>query len=211
MNREWLKCPLRLVSIVLLSIGCVASADEPLPPTEGGLELSLGFGYGRGLGPVGAGVPTMQGFSRGGGTAVLDLGWRVNGRWMAGTYGEFGLFEANESDTTSSRSAALGIQGQFHVMPERRYDPWIGLGFGWRGYWADRHSGKYKLQGLDLVRVRVGVDSRVSQTLAIGPVVGMTVTQFLSASPGGSRGYSDVTDRKINTFFFGGLAGRFSL
>jgi hypothetical protein len=214
MAREWMNRPLRLICIVLFSVGGVTSAQDSqeLAPAARGLELSLGFGYGKGVGPVGAGVPTVQRLGDGGGTATLDFGWRLDPRWMLGAYGEFGVAAGNVGEIAdSAKIAAAGIQGQFHMMPERRYDPWIGLGFGWRGYWADTDGGTYGLQGLDLARLRLGVDYRLSPGVAMGPVFGVTVTQFLSAKPSGSPGYSDVNDRKINTFFFGGLAGRFSL
>ncbi len=214
MAHEWMKRPLRLICIVLLSMGGATFAQDSQDPAPAarGLELSLALGYGKGVGPVGAGVPTVQRLGDAGGTAALDFGWRLNPRWMVGAYGEFGVFAGNVAEIADgARTAAAGVQGQFHVMPERRYDPWIGLGFGWRGYWADTNGGTYGLQGLDLARLRLGVDYRLSPGVAMGPVFGVTVTQFLSAKPTGSGSYSDVNDRKINTFFFGGLAGRFSL
>jgi hypothetical protein len=84
-----------------------------------------------------------------------------------------------------------------------------GLGFGWRGYWSDRGVGFYKLQGFDLARVRFGVDYRVTPTFAAGPVLGFTLTDMVWASPPEGTGYAEVNDRKINTFVFAGVAGRF--
>lgn len=108
-------------------------------------------------------------------------------------------------------SAAAGVQAQFHPRPYERWDPWVGLGFGWRGYWADVGDGTYGLQGFDLVRLRVGVAYRLSARFAVGPVIGATVTDFLSREPAGATGYQSGDDKKLSTFVFAGFNGRFSL
>lgn len=203
----------RISCLIAFAMVGVAHAQEVAPPPNHSLELSLGLGYGQGLGPVASGVSRLQEFGNAGSTLQLEMGWRIDPNFMVGGYGEASLFDGGSLlDSNHATSLAAGIQGQFHVMPGRKYDPWVGVGFGWRGYWASRSTiGTEKLQGLDLARVRVGVDYRVSPTVAVGPVFGITLTDFLSEERPGGSGYNSTTDRKLNTFVFGGLTGRFDL
>ncbi len=204
---------LRLLCAVALAMAGAAHAQEIAPPPGNSFELSLGLGYGQGLGSIGAGVPRLQDFGSAGGTFTIDAGWRIDPSFLVGGYGEVGAFDGGTMvNADHATTLAAGIQGQYHVLPGRTYDPWIGVGFGWRGYWANRSTiGTHKLQGLDLARVRVGLDYRVSPSVAVGPVLGVTLTDFLSEKRPGADGYTDTNDRKLNTFVFGGLAGRFDL
>jgi hypothetical protein len=203
----------RLLCAAALAMAGLARAEEVAPPPSNSFELSLGLGYGQGLGPVASGVPTLQEFGSAGATLTLEPGWRIDPNFLVGAYGEVSAFDGGTmANADHATSVAAGLQGQFHAMPGRKYDPWIGVGFGWRGYWASQSTiGTHKLQGLDLARVRIGVDYRVSPTVALGPVFGMTLTDFLSEKRPGASSYTDTSDRKLNTFVFGGLAGRFDL
>lgn len=200
-----------LVCLCLASGGSALANDEVAAPTNT-FELRLDAGYGQGFGSVASGVPRLQDFGNAGGTFQLTAGWRINERWEAGVYGELGYFSSGDAaGSEHAVSAAAGVQGQFHILPANRWDPWVGLGFGWRGYWGRNNSSDYGLQGLDLVRFQTGVDYRLSPQFSIGPVAGVTLTEFLSHEPVGADGYSDTSDRKINTFVFAGVGGRFDL
>ncbi|WP_176064077.1 hypothetical protein [Anaeromyxobacter diazotrophicus] len=203
---------LLLVGVGLLLGGGRARAQELVATPSNKFELRLASGYGQGLGPVAAGVPTLQELGSAGGTLLVDLGYRLDPRWEVGVYGEFGLFGAGKlPGGDQAFSLGAGLQGQLHLAPAGRFDPWVGLGVGWRGYWSDLHGGAYGLQGLDLARFQVGLDYRVAPTFAVGPVAGITLTKFLSAEPLGANGYNDTRDRKVNAFVFGGVGGRFEL
>ena len=203
----------RLICVVAAACVGVASAKEVAPPPDNSFELSLGLGYGQGLGPVASGTPRLQELGNVGATFEIDAGWRINPSSMVGVYSELSYFDGGKLvNADHATSVAAGIQGQFHFIPGRRFDPWIGLGVGWRGYWGTlANNGTYKLQGIDFARLRIGLDYRVSPTLALGPVFGMTLTDFLSEKRPGANSYIDTTDRKPNTFVFAGLQGRFDL
>lgn len=187
-------------------------AEDTLPAPTNTFELSLAGGYGQGLGPVAGDAPRLQDLGSAGGTVQLTAGWRFDPQWEAGIYGELGYFgSGNVPGSDHALSAAAGIQGQFHLLPALRYDPWVGLGVGWRGYWGRVSGSDYGLQGIDLVRLQAGVDYRLTSHFAVGPVAGITVTEFLSKEPIGASGYSDTHDRKLDTFVFAGIGGRFEL
>lgn len=196
------------VSLALCTGAARAEDDVATMPSR--FEMSVGFGYGQGIGPVGGEVPRLQDLGGPGWQFSVSGGWRVDPRWLVGAYAELGVYDSgNLAGTDQALSLAAGLEGQYHFNPYRRQDPWLGVGFGWRGYWSDRGVGFYKLQGFDLARVRFGVDYQVTSTFAAGPVLGVTLTDMLWASPPQGTGYSDVNDRKLNTFVFAGFAGRF--
>lgn len=213
MEKHWFGRTSRLLCAAAIAVIGVARGQEVAPPPNDSFELSLGLGYGQGLGSIASGVPRLQEFGSAGGSFNIDMGWRFDPRFMVGVYGEVGAFDGGTMLTADhAATVAAGVQGQYHVLPGRKYDPWIGLGFGWRGYWASRTSiGTHKLQGLDLARVRLGLDYRVSPSVAVGPVFGITLTDFLSEKRPGADSFSDTSDRKLNTFVFGGLQGRFDM
>lgn len=201
----------RSLCAISLALAGAAHAEEIAAPSNT-FELSLGLGYGQGVGPVAAGLPRLQDLGDPGVTVLIDAGWRIDPRFLVGAYGEVSAFEGGSlAASDHATSVGAGVQGQFHVMPTARWDPWIGVGFGWRAFRATTDVGSYKLHGLDLARIRLGVDYRASPHVAIGPVLGVTLTEFLSEKHPGSEGYTDTTDRKVNTFVFAGLAGRFDL
>lgn len=198
-----------------LALGFIAAASPALAEIaapSNALELGIGVGYHQGFGPIAAGVPTLQGLSTAGAALKLDVGWRIDPRWMVGGYVEGSLQGAgNEPRSDHANGLAAGIQGQFHILPLEKYDPWIGVGFGWRGLWADRGFGTQALQGLDLARLQLGVDYRMTESFSLAPMVGVSLTRFLSEKPAGANSYRDTSDRKLDTFVFAGFGGRFDL
>jgi hypothetical protein len=60
--------------------------------------------------------------------------------------------------------------------------------------------------GLELGRVRVGLDMRVSREVAIAPVIGADATMFLWQDIGGS--VSAIGTPTVSTFVFAGIQGR---
>ncbi len=214
MQTNWIARLCRLTCVIALACAGVARAQEVAPPSNNSFELTLGLGYGQGLGPVASGTPRLQDLGTVGGTLEVGAGWRINPNWMLGAYTEISYFDGGKlANSDTAMSLAAGVQGQFHVMPGRRFDPWIGLGAGWRGYWGSLvgTSSDYKLQGVDFARLRIGVDYRVSPTVAVGPVLGLTLTEFLSEKKPGAASYTDTNDRKFNTFVFAGVQGRFDM
>ncbi len=202
----------RLIGLLVVLAAVFAEAQEVPPPPANSLELSFALGYGQGFGSVASRVPSLAELGGIGVTVAVEAGWRIDPRFLVGAYGELGAFDYGTLyDSTSAKSVAAGVQAQYHLAPGRRYDPWCAVGVGWRGYWASRESGTQELQGLDLARLRFGVDFRVSPGATAGPVVGLTLTQFLSEKRPGTDVWVDTADRKISTVVFGGFGGRFDL
>jgi len=61
---------------------------------------------------------------------------------MIGVYGTGGL-QGTQQMTSGATiyTATAGVQGNYHFLPSNEWDPWIGLGAGWRGILIDRDVG----------------------------------------------------------------------
>jgi hypothetical protein len=154
----------------LLSAGSAALANETVvvtnaaPQAKAGLtnafEVGLGFGYTQGFGNVGNNVRSLSDSGGAGTSAELDLGWRIDPNWLVGIYGTGAWLSRGEApgNAHNNWSAGAGVQGNYHFLPGGSFDPWVGLGVGWRGYFINRPQGTDTLHGLDFARVQVGVD-----------------------------------------------------
>lgn len=211
-----------IVGLVLL-LGSGALADETVgvsraaPEKTAGLynalEISVGAGYTQGVGNVGSGVPSLTDSGGAGTSLELDVGWRIDPHFLVGVYGTGAWFSTGDApgNAFNNWSATAGVQGNYHFLPGESYDPWIGLGTGWRGYWVNRPEGRDSRHGIDLARLQVGVDVPVASGIAISPFIGASATLFLTQQLAQESSFSDIQDRKVNVFFNAGVMGRFDL
>lgn len=205
MTHTTTKSWLRAAAVTLLAGLATLARPEDVP---GPLEISVGTGYTRGIGPAGGMMPELQHLAGNGGALRLEVGWRIDPRWLVGAYWEGARFAHGHEGTDGMTGGAAGVQAQLHVLPAARLDPWVGLGAGWRGLWLDHGRGTHAMQGLDIARVQVGVDYRVSRGLSVAPTVGVALTELLSEKRPGATSYMDIEDRKVGTFVFAGVTGR---
>jgi hypothetical protein len=208
---------------ISLLTASAALAEEPtvvsssVPAKEGGLynalELGVGLGYTQGVGAVGANVPSLTN-SGGPGTSVeVDVGWRIDPHFLVGVYGTGAWLSTGDApgNANNNWTATAGVQGNYHILPGESFDPWIGLGAGWRGYWVNRPEGRDSRHGIDFARVQVGVDVPVTQGVSISPFIGASAGLFLTQQLAQESSFSDIQDRKVNVFFNAGVIGRFDL
>jgi outer membrane protein W len=176
-------------------------------------EFGLGIGYSQGVGDIGSSSPTLTDLSHGGGEVQVSAGYRINPNWLVGLYGTVGKYSLGSvtPDGSDIWSATAGVQANYHFLPEAQWDPWVGLGSGWRGHWISKTVGTDTRHGLDVARLQAGVDYRVSPEFSVAPYVGASATLFLAQELAQQTGFSNVHDPNVNLFFFGGVMGRFDL
>lgn len=206
---------------VLTAFAGVANAQEtitgPVNAPRNAAEIGVGLGYSQPAGNLTRrGGDAVADIARGGGEVNAEVGYRIDSHWLVGLYGGYGQYHApggTSSDIVNTANG--GIQGQYHIMPFQRVDPWISLGVGYRGFFTTPDNGATRaLHGLQLARARVGVDYRVSETVALGPVIGMDLTMFTSEHVPGAGGQlaavgsDNVT---VTPFFFAGIGGKFDI
>jgi hypothetical protein len=189
-------------------------ARSPLAPASNAFEITIGAGYEQAFGKVATGAPMFTDTATAGGGVQVGLAYRFTPYFGFGVYGTGAQFGRGGQTDSSAQlySMSGGVQADIHFAPGgRQFDPWISLGTGWRGYWESTNSGTTSMHGLELGKLQVGIDYRISQGLAISPVVGADMSLFLTRNTPGSDSFSNIGGPTINTFLFGGLMGRFDL
>lgn len=223
-----------MVSALVLTAGSSVWAQEFVPGGEAGMqsdqpsraavrapkkafEIGVNGGYTQPFGKV-ARDRIIHDQVDAGGAVGLNLGYRFNPRWSLGFTGQYhdsgarGTLEGN----TDFRGVAAGVEGTFHMAPYSRIDPYFTLGTGYRALWRSAEVGSVgnlMTHGLQLGKALIGVDFRLSESLALGPVAGADVNLFLWDNPEGTTGNRAISsgDRRPNTFIFAGLAARFDV
>ncbi|MEO7733152.1 MAG: hypothetical protein ABIY55_19470, partial [Kofleriaceae bacterium] len=100
----------------------------------------------------------------------------------------------------------------WHVRADRSIDPWVSLGTGWKAMWINPvNSPSTSLQGLELARLQVGADYRVSRDVAIAPVIGASLSMFLGQENEMVSSLTEIQDKHVSVTGFAGVAGRFGL
>jgi hypothetical protein len=188
--------------------------DHAVPSVKNAFEIGVATGYTQGGGKLGGNMASLEDVSGPGGAVEVDLGYRILPRLSIGAYGTFSKFDRgdNLANDTDVLGATAGLQAVVHARPDRSVDPWVSLGTGWKGLWLDPPTGKAtSLQGLELARLQLGVDYRVSKDVAIAPVIGGSLSMFVSQDSDMTNELTEITDKKVNFTGFAGLSGRFDL
>jgi len=190
--------------------------NVPVDAPRNAAEIGIGLGYSQPTGNLTNGGSDISDIARAGGEVNAEVGYRIDARWLVGLYGGYGQYHApggTSHDIVNSANA--GVQAQYHIMPFNVADPWVSLGVGYRGFFnTPQGTPTSAWHGLQLARVRVGADYRVSETVAMGPVVGMDLTMFTSEHiPGNPNTVEAVggNNLTVTPFFFAGLQGKFDI
>ena len=191
----------------------VQTSSQKAPTSaEGALEITLGAGYAQGFGDIGGSQRSLTDLNSAGGEVIVGAGYRIDRHLFVGAYGSGGKYST--ADLTSGAdiwTATAGAQANYHFLPDNEWDPWVGLGSGWRGYWVKHASGTDSRHGWDIARLQLGVDYRVASEFALSPYVGAGLTSFFTQELAGEQTFSNVKSPDVNVWIFAGLQGRFDL
>jgi hypothetical protein len=188
--------------------------DHHVAPVSNALELGVGVGYLQGGGKLGGDLGSLEDVTGAGASVEVDVGWRIIPQLSVGAYGTFSQFQRGDdlASNTDVLGASAGLQAAWHFRPDRSVDPWVSLGTGWKALWLDPSNGKTTaLQGIELARLQVGADYRLSKDIAIAPVIGGSLTMFVSQDSAMTTDYDEINDKKVNLSGYAGIAGRFDL
>ena len=175
-------------------------------------EIQLGTGYTQGFGPriPARGESPSVSMARGGLGTSLGLAYRVSPSASFGLIGSYSMQDAAGGATL--RSATAGLDATYHANPFRRLDPFVSIGAGYRLTW-DHPGGKLTdtlSHGFQLARAAVGLDVRLSKSIAIAPTIGGDVNMFLWRNMKGEP-TETIRNPKVNGYLFAGVSGRFDL
>jgi hypothetical protein len=168
---------------------------------------------------LGYGVPFGKGASDGSklNTAIvgqvpvwLDAGARIADHYFVGMYFDYG-FGVSSSETKaackldqaavagqgvdvscSSHDARVGVEFLYHLLPTQRFDPWLGVGFGyeWFGLSETASVGTssatvtFGTHGFELVNLQLGLDISISESVVVGPFMAFTLAQYRKSTLG---------------------------
>lgn len=181
--------------------------QQRLPAPKNAFEMAVGTGYTQGFGSLKSGVGLPSVVTPGIGID-LQLGWRAHENWALLWSGEFQDFTAERS--SSARGITTSVVMQYHIMPMKRLDPWVEAGVGYRVLWEEPSIGPtLTTHGLQVARVRVGLDFRTAADVSLGPMVGADATVFLFQDVPNLG--TNINNPRYSTFIFAGVQGRFDV
>jgi hypothetical protein len=205
--------------------GYVPPSHAPLAPM-GAFEIGVNAGYTQGFGDIaapGANSLTtadnhLQDIVDAGLAVGVNLGYRATPFLSVGVDGTYQEFNADDSlpiDGTHVRGFNTGVHVTGHFMPYERVDPWVSVGAGYRALFIVP-PGPFQTEattGFQLAKLQVGLDMKVNHDVAIGPMVGADLNMFVWQSSSGDLFSNNtvIPDKKLNTFLFAGIQGRFDI
>ncbi len=153
------------------------------------LELKVGSGYTQGFGNIAPG----RAMDRVGGPGIgvgIEADYRLSRPWSIGVEGQYQ--ELTNMENASSRGIAANLGATYHFEPVLRGDPWARLGSGYRMIWEVDPTGSPGVinlhHGFELLAAKIGYDVRVSEDLALAPVVGADLNMFVWEDPSNAPG-----------------------
>lgn len=188
--------------------------SQKTPAVSNALELGVQFGYSQGVGDIARNQPDVHDTAGAGAAIGVHVGYRLSPEFMIGAYANGGQYSRGDAlaSGTTVRSMTAGAEAQYHFRPSYTVDPWVGLGFGWRGVWLTPDEGKNtSAHGLELARLSFGADYRITPEISITPVLGADLSILLTENGPGLDGYTNISNPRVNVGFFAGVGGRFDL
>ncbi len=148
----------------------------------------------------------------GGGVQLgLGLGYRFAPLWSLDLHGDFHDSQGRGLGTTGdTRGMAIVVGPTFHVLPYEFIDPYVSLGTGYRLLIEQRDENRPTTTGLDLLRIQLGLDVRMSSSVGLSLYIAGDVATFLWSSSESSFGALSGGP-KLNAFFSGGAQARFDI
>ncbi len=178
-----------------------AAEDPDAPkkvPGHVGFQMAIGSGYAFPLGDVDSSL-TQEEFISGQVPLLLDIGFKVTPTFYIGLYTGVGFGGAGSmlddvctspGVDCSSSTIRMGINTQYHFLPDERWNPYIGYGVGYEvaTLSATGPGGEANLTttGLEFARLALGIDYRASSVIGFGPYVDLGAGAYSSMSDGTS-------------------------
>lgn len=191
-------------------LACAVVAAPALATAEN-VEVGVGLGYAQGNGQLGDYATSLENTASPGGALQLDASYRVRPDVSLGAYATLSDHSGVEqSDIGHVSAATTGVQATYHLRRAWAADPWVSGGIGWKTMWLEPRGGTTRsFHGIELARVQVGTDVRVSPTVSVSPVVGVSASTFLGQRI--AMELVGIEEREIHVTGFLGVAGRFHL
>jgi hypothetical protein len=183
---------------------------RPMAAPTQAFELRLAGVYTQGFGNFSPnlGLPSVAGAGVGGN---LDLAYRMTPHASVGVSGQYAEF------SSENNAAARGVVGNigitYHGAPYQRADPWLRFGAGYRLLWSVHpfenlaEGPTVLVHGFELGALNLGYDLRLSEGVAIAPMIGVDLNLFIWDRVAGVS--HALSSAQVGTFVFAGVQARF--
>lgn len=166
------------------------------PAARTGFQIALRTGVAVPLGEVDKGEAMSDSF----GVQVpivADIGYKFLPQLFVGAYlglavGGVGdkIKQACDKVVVDCTAVGLrfGVEGQFHILPEGRWNPWVGYGIGYEISGASGTSPRSNdkltaaLGGVEFAHFMAGLDYRISRVVGLGPFADFSLGQYATAT-----------------------------
>jgi hypothetical protein len=145
--------------------------------------------------------------------ATVDIGAKIIPNLFIGGYLGLNIGGAGGSLSDSCNTAnatctavtlRIGVQAQYHIIPDGKINPWVGYGIGYEATSINESVGALSVSttaaGVEFAHLMAGVDFRISRVFGIGPFADLAVAQYSSFSSGNSNNSTsqDITDKALH-------------
>lgn len=133
---------------------------------------------------------------------IVEVGFRATPRFYVGAWGSWEKVFTKTNEVScpegfdcSTEQWRVGLEVRYHVAPDMRFDPWIGLGAGME-FLKSHVQGDTQVQaapgvvlpahldthvtdrGPTFARITLGGDIRITRGLSVGPILTASVGQY---------------------------------
>jgi hypothetical protein len=201
-------------AILLASLG-----DSPWPNA---VEIAARTGYAVPLGLAGNDVPMRDALA---GKVPLQLegGYRFLDRFYLGAYVEYGVGVGSPVSRVfcdenapvapggdcTLRDFRFGGDARVHLLPQSRFDPWLGIGAGYEV--LTRRETNLSLRGWEFVHLEAGGDAALGSELVVGPFVSAALTRYTVSAATDNFGESvgTIRDPQVHVWLSFGIRAAF--
>jgi hypothetical protein len=206
----------------------VAQEVAPAPAVldSPGVDFAARLGYAVPLGNSTGGTHLSMG-TGGAEALVLEVGYRVNGRFTIGGLFQYAVAQmkggllagCGYGTDCSGRVLRVGIEAIYNFNLDTTLTPWVGLGTGYEWFpvtaSANGSSGSSTVRGFEFATVHAGGDFRVSPQLTLGPFVSFSLAEYASYEqyfpPDFPGGYMPINDKSMHEWLQLGIRARFGI
>jgi outer membrane protein W len=181
------------------------------PPPHTGFQIAARAGVAIPLGDAAKDTPLSDGLGAQF-AAIVDIGGKIVpqvflGAYLGGNVGAVGSQTSKDCDTVRATGCLgltyrIGVQVQYHIIPDGKVDPWLGYGIG---YEVSRVTGSAPgttysttLVGPEYGHILAGVDFRVTKIFGIGPFVDFSFGKYTNASSEPSGKSAEIPDKAMH-------------
>jgi len=193
------------------------------PPARTGFQLALRTGVSVPLGEV-AGNQKMSDTFGVHLPLLVDVGGKVIpqlfvGGYLGVSFGGAGGATGRDCDRDNDSCGALGFrfgaQVQYHILPDRKVNPWVGYGIGYEIQQLSRtrrgNDVTTSLGGFEFAHFLFGVDFRLSRVFGIGPFLDISLGQYgtQSSTTNNVTSSGPIGSTSVHEWFTLGVRGVF--